>query len=547
MHLIEYLSVAPIEYLQLVSSHIGATAKFNSKSDLIRQISSRLRNPEILQELIAGLELESRLALRLIIYLGGIAGLPVQQCHQKLLQLYPHRKQDAVDREVAKNQNLLDDEMLSPQKKPLEESSLIRPEQIMARLRSLGIVYTSSAKSAHIPRYIVPQDIRNLLIPLLSADIQRYYQFQPKVQVPHPISPWAILHDTFSFLSYLRRTPPQLSQDKQLHKKTILEINHLFEVKDKSTFPKGEYPTRLRLIIYFCRSAQLIFEDISFWRVNESAVLTWFNLSKLEQCKSIEHFWSRNQVSTLPELSVFRTILAGLPVNAWVKFDSLIAAANAIMPAAEWKKSYPAEITRFLLPGLAHLGLIQLGESKPDKEPVVALTEFGKLILAGEGKLALAESKSVLLVQPNFELFISAECSLLTRWELELFADPVNVDLMVTLRLSKRSSHRAFEAGYTAKRIIRLMQSLSQKPIPQNVMVTLEEWEKQYGRIYFAELFLLRCDNESLAKELQSSPKIKPFILGTVSPKDLIVNKKQYPKLVQILKEEGYLPKVKLG
>lgn len=72
MNLIECLSIAPIEYLQSVCYHLGATAKFNSKSDLIRQISSRLRNPEVLQELVTGLEPESQLALRFIAYLGGL-------------------------------------------------------------------------------------------------------------------------------------------------------------------------------------------------------------------------------------------------------------------------------------------------------------------------------------------------------------------------------------------------------------------------------------------------------------------------------------------
>jgi hypothetical protein len=248
---------------------------------------------------------------------------------------------------------------------------------------------------------------------------------------------------------------------------------------------------------------------------------------------------------------VFLTILAGLPANSWVRLDSLIEAAHALMPDTGWQKTYSAQIALYLLPSLSHLGLIQFGESKLNNKHVVMLTEFGKLIFTEQGstfgikeKLVPEVSKPVLLVQPNFELFIAAECPLLSRWELELFADPVKVDFMVTLRLSKRAVYRAFEAGYTAKKMTRFLQSFSRKPIPQNVMVTLEEWEKQYGRIYFAELFLLRCDHEILAKELQSATKIKPFILGAVSAKDLIINKKHYPKLVQILKEEGYLPKV---
>ncbi|MFB3896995.1 MAG: helicase-associated domain-containing protein [bacterium] len=514
MNLIECLSIAPIEYLQSVSLHLGASAKLNSKSDLIHQISIRLRNPEVLQELIAGFEPETQLALRFIVYLGGIAGLPVQQCQQRLLQV-----------SLAKN---------------------LTPEQVISPLIDYGIISSSSDKSKTIPRYYIPKDIRFLLIPILSADIQSFLQFEPTVSSVHSIHGWAIIHDTFSFLSYIRRFPPQLSNDNLLYKKTILEINHLFEIKDKPGLIKGDYPTRLRLIIYFCQSQQFISQDDSTWIINEDLILSWLNLSKLEQLKSIYTVWSKNQLSTLPFHSVMLTILAGIPVSSWVTLSSLITAANAVMPDSNWQTTYISEIKKILFPGLNQLGLIALGESKTNQEIVISLTELGKVLLAAEGKVISSESKLDAIIQPNFDILITADCPLPTRWELELFADLVRVDLMLTLHISKTSILRAFESGYTAKKIGRILHSLSTKPVPQNVGYTIEEWEKQYGRIYFADVFLLRCDHESLAKELQSSTKIKPFILDTVSGKDLIINKKQYQKLIQVLKEEGYLPKSKI-
>lgn len=304
-----------------------------------------------------------------------------------------------------------------------------------------------------------------------------------------------------------------------MHKKTILEINHLFEIKDKTIFLKGDYPTRLRLIIYFCQSLRFISQEDSTWFINEELILPWFNLSKLEQLKSIYSVWSKNQLSTLPYYSVMLTILAGLPVSSWVTLSSLITAANAVMPDANWQTTYITEIKKILFPGLNQLGLIELGESAVNRELVISLTELGKVLLAVEGKITGPEPKPELIVQPNFEILVNRDCPLPTRWELELFADPIRVDLMLSLRISKLSVLRAFQAGYTAKKISRILQSLSQKSLPQNVVYTIEEWERQYGRIYFAELFLLRCDHESLAKELLSSRKIKPFILGTVSRK----------------------------
>ncbi|MCX7919748.1 MAG: helicase-associated domain-containing protein [bacterium] len=516
MNLIDCLTVAPIEFLQSIASYLGATVKFNSKSDLIRQISIRLRNPKILAELIAGFNAETKLALRLMVYLGGIAGLPVQQLHQRLLERV--------------------------------QTNLLTPEQIIQPLIAHGLVYTGSTKSQHIPRYLIPQDIRIILIPILTADIQSHLIAVPQNEIygVQLVQTWSILRDTFSFLSYVRRTPPVLSKETRLFKKTIQEIERLFEVNDKLPYPKDDYPTRLKLILNFCRSAQFIISDNLTWQVNEQSISHWFSLTKLEQLKSLYFSWIKNHFSTLPESSVILSILAGLPVSTWISISSLFEVARLIMPDQQWEKSYRAEINSYLFPGLFHLGFIALGKHKISNESLLALTELGKHLLLPEGKLPICEHKPTLILQPNFEILLDSNCPLQIRWEIELFADPIKVDRYITLRLNKRSVHRALEAEYTIKKILRILQSLSEKPLPQNVVYTLEEWEKQYGKIYFAEVFLLRCDNELLAKEIQSSVKFKPYILGVVSPKDLIINRKQYQKLVQLLKEEGYLPKAKI-
>lgn len=69
-------------------------------------------------------------------------------------------------------------------------------------------------------------------------------------------------------------------------------------------------------------------------------------------------------------------------------------------------------------------------------------------------------------------------------------------------------------------------------------------WTRAYGRLYVMQATLLRCDDESLAAAIKAAPKLKRFLLGEITPRDLLVDPARIPALLEALKAHGYSPRL---
>jgi len=161
--------------------------------------------------------------------------------------------------------------------------------------------------------------------------------------------------------------------------------------------------------------------------------------------------------------------------------------------------------------------------------------------LLDESQAGIPESSPFIAVQPNGEVMVQPECPFPVRWELELLAERRSDEQIAVYRLEAASISRALELGRTQTVIQAfLQQSSGGAALPPTVEALLEVWTSRACRTEFAEVVLLRCDNEAMAAIVQNDPALTPMLLQKLGSLDFIVNKSQISELKSLLKKAGY-------
>ena len=208
-----------------------------------------------------------------------------------------------------------------------------------------------------------------------------------------------------------------------------------------------------------------------------------------------------------------------------------------------------------LLEPLRYLGLLEWGRFKSDI--LVRITPLGQLVITklfqGE-KLEdyTAEIKSLTdqiypmsgpdnaYVQPNFEILLPRSASWNARWELSEFAVLEQQDQMIKYRLDKTYLMNALKRGMPSDHVFAVLKKLSQYPLPENLVLTLQQWIDSFGQVTFLHITLLECASPEQAASIASSRKYREYVLGLYSPNAVIV--KDVEKLRKLLEKQGIYP-----
>lgn len=150
-------------------------------------------------------------------------------------------------------------------------------------------------------------------------------------------------------------------------------------------------------------------------------------------------------------------------------------------------------------------------------------------------------------IQANGEIIVEAACPFSHRWELELIAKRVSDEGAAVYCLEAASVALALEHGRTQASILSFLQQLSgELLVPDTITAMLEEWTSRSCRTSFAEVTLLRCDNEQMASYIEKDSSLAPMLLQKLGSVDYIVDKAQIPTIRSLLKQGGYPPRKSL-
>ncbi|NSW92531.1 MAG: helicase-associated domain-containing protein [Firmicutes bacterium] len=145
------------------------------------------------------------------------------------------------------------------------------------------------------------------------------------------------------------------------------------------------------------------------------------------------------------------------------------------------------------------------------------VTPLGAYVLGMTDNYNLNEKaeKSGFIVQPNYEIIVS-EGSMKHNHILffDKFAEKISEDTVSIYKLSFKAAVNALDNGISIREIIDYLKENSENNIPENVLLTLEEWERESKRIKIRTVTIIECDDRYLMEELKSYKTINNNILN---------------------------------
>jgi hypothetical protein len=197
-----------------------------------------------------------------------------------------------------------------------------------------------------------------------------------------------------------------------------------------------------------------------------------------------------------------------------------------------WDQTDGEIITGLLASTLHELGLVSLGYIESPSPELLGfnpyafkLTDLAARVWQETGGTVVSASplpERSLIVQPNFELLL-LQPDYPTLYQLLPFARVDQIEMVSRLTLTKESVRRGVEAGWSVERILQILQRLSQKDLPQNVLYTLQDWSRFYKAATISQVILLELSSETAADEICGSARLRNLELRRLGPLAVLV------------------------
>ena len=212
--------------------------------------------------------------------------------------------------------------------------------------------------------------------------------------------------------------------------------------------------------------------------------------------------------------------------------------------AEGWEVVEARFIRAVLIEPLHWMGLVDIGYVG-ERPFAYRLTPVGEWVLGVGQEVMIPEGEGKVIVQPNFEMFALDPISDLTLSKLDEFADRMSAERAIKYQLSRESVYRAQRNGWTSERITDTLNRMSDTPLPQNVLRTVQEWQTIHERIRIhRQSSLLQAAESTLLDQLGQDPLIHAHLSTRPDPTTaLIVQQPEATEaLIHQLQKIGYPP-----
>ncbi|MEO7001327.1 MAG: helicase-associated domain-containing protein [Ktedonobacterales bacterium] len=223
---------------------------------------------------------------------------------------------------------------------------------------------------------------------------------------------------------------------------------------------------------------------------------------------------------------------------------------------AQWDRTDGEIISGIFRSTLYELGLVALGYDR-DAPPAASedvnpdyflLTEMGAEALNGELSASKQPTARSLVVQPNFQALLMEPYMPALYW-LARYAALEQMGRVSRFTLTREALQPAFRQGLTIDEILAFLEAHAQKALPQNVIFTMHDWARQYREQQeLAKMHVLEANDEAVAGEIVTSPKLRAFRLSRVGPRSVAVPPEtSLGELRRALEKLGYAQKLLSG
>lgn len=503
----ECLQRTPVEQLKRMIQTTGIEV---GTGPVEQTLAECLLDRACLSRLLEGLSEEEWAALKVVFFNGGDQGITVELCHQIVNLLSGKRRKS--------------------------------PARAVEDLQNRGLIYPRTQNYRQV--FFIPTDLLVVLGDILNSQMVHRICLDDAETVRPAAPERDLAEDVHRLLAYVYKNEITLTQQGQVfkrHMRSLLDLLSMNAEDEESLV--GRYPEPLGLLMGYALDRRLAVREEGLLKPSP-ALPDWVELPMGAKQLDLFRYWQDRYY--YQDLLTFLSVLRTVGVR-WLSVSRLVAEVEPLINPSQ-RGSFLLRLKHHLSTFLAPMGLCDLGQTGSLDEPELAcrVTEAGLAVLDGAApeRPAAAAAQPALLLQATFEAIVPRPVPPRVLWTLELMADLLRrTDRTLTYRLGRPSVYRALKAGMSGEEIIAFFAAHSGTGIPQNVAFDLKAWADSFGQVYLQSVTLLRCASPILAQQVKASRRTGRFVVGELSPTDLIVREPEYKELLEALEADGLMPR----
>jgi len=303
-----------------------------------------------------------------------------------------------------------------------------------------------------------------------------------------------------AFFSFIYKNPDILKIDGTLKKKAKDEINSIFH----DLFINEKAGSRISLLLKSLTNLSILENNHDEIIIFEEILLEF----SLLQTRERYMFYAASIITDNPQDHLIRNLadildklLEAIPSEMSYDLSSIKKLLLLIIK----KRSVKYLDTDSILNSLISLKLIVLTNNRyvvnPHFKEQLSWKDF---------------TEPPLIVQPSFDLTVKPWLNLKEGIKFACLTEIKKFDLYPVFELNRASYTRGHDSKLHSSGIIKTLEDLSARPIPQNILVSVESWEDEYNRVKIYEGIILSV-NKDKRIIIQHLPNLQPFIINELA------------------------------
>jgi hypothetical protein len=360
-----------------------------------------------------------------------------------------------------------------------------------------------------------------------------------------------IAQDLFALVTYAAFHDLQLNAKGNLPKNLLQKLKvrlHLPDIPLNLTnladIKSGSPVFGLDLLLDFALRLGLLHKNADCLVVDTDNWRQWLQYTFEQQQSKLYSFWKDLHNTAPLWLQHGMAVIEGLPNEKWCTLKEISRWYDRqVAPESSW--SFVEREENLLRQWLVPLHAFRWLETGVDEQGAVWFRWLIDHHLSAQAlEPERRDGTDAFYVQPDFELLLPPTVSPHAEWEVALFADPVSSIDMRIYRITRETFYRGLESGKSGQEIVQFLAAHATSKMPSGLEQTLVEWDKQYGKLQFVEVTLLRVSTPEIADAIHSSESCHPYILSRIGEVDFIVKKEQSSQFHKHLQQMGYHPQL---
>lgn len=303
-----------------------------------------------------------------------------------------------------------------------------------------------------------------------------------------------------AFFSFIYKNPDILKIDGTLKKKAKDEINIIFP----DLFINEKTGSRISLLLKSLTNLSILENNNDEIIISEDILLEF----SLLQTRERYMFYAASIITENPRDHLIRSLadildklLEAIPSGKSYDLGSIKKLLLLIIK----KRSVKYLDTDSILNSLISLKLLVLTKNRyvvnPHLKEQLSWKDF---------------TEPPLIVQPSFDLTVKPWLNLKEGIKFASLTEIKKFDLYPVFELNRASYTRGHDSKLHSSSIIKTLEDLSARPIPQNILVSVESWEDEYNRVKIYEGIILSV-NKDKRIIIQHLPNLQPFIINEIA------------------------------